>query len=135
MPQTLNSEVWAGLVRRKVAPFLKRAFPDRTSFQLLLDGETLLRAPPAKAAMRENNITLLPNWPPHTPELNPQENVWPWGENELRRLEEDGDGSFASFGKLVEKAVRAYPEDASLVGSIAKRIRKMLDNKGGPIDQ
>jgi hypothetical protein len=99
-----------------------------------LDGEQLLRAPAAREAMREFGVTLLPNWPAHTPELNPQENVWGWAEKPLRKLEQDGDGSFESFKKCCVKACKAYPGSAKLVGSMTKRIQKMIDNQGGPID-
>ncbi len=54
-----------------------RTFPDKRAFQLLLDGESLLHAPPAKRAMREHGITTLDDWPGYSPELNPQEHV-PW---------------------------------------------------------
>ena len=71
-PSPWSAEVWAQLVRSKVKPFLQKEFPGRTSFQLLLDGEKLLRAPPAQVAFRAVGITLLPNWPPYSPDLNPQ---------------------------------------------------------------
>ena len=137
IPTPWDSSKWAALVRSKLGPFLKKTFPNRTSFQILLDGESLLHAPPAKAAMKEFNITLLPKWPPHSPELNPQENVWPWAEDELRRIEkaEGEDETFETFQTHVLTAVRAYPSYKKLVGSMSKRIAKCIKNNGGPIDQ
>jgi len=52
-----------------------RSFPNKRQFQLLLDGEPLLHAPPAKRAMQEFGITTLPDWPASSPELNPAEHV------------------------------------------------------------
>ena len=34
-------QVWAELVRTRLGPFLRRCFPRRRNFQLLLDGERL----------------------------------------------------------------------------------------------
>ena len=74
-----TAEQWAGDVKRKVIPFLKKAFPERSSFRILLDGERLLNAPVAKTALASGGITTLPNWPAHSPQLNPQEHVWSTG--------------------------------------------------------
>ena len=52
-----------------------RSFPNKRQFQLLLDEEPLLHAPPAKRAMQEFGITTLPDWPASSPELNPAEHV------------------------------------------------------------
>ena len=61
------------MVKTQVAPFLRKAFPDRSDFQILLDGEQLLRGAPAMVAFRECNIKLLPDWPKYSPDLNPQD--------------------------------------------------------------
>ena len=67
---------WAVYLKKRVAPFLKNSFPGKTSFHLLLDGEKLLHAPEAQAAMDANHISTLKDWPGYSPELNPQEHVW-----------------------------------------------------------
>ena len=81
------------------------------------------------------NIKVLPHYPPNSPDLNPQENVWGWGETELRKLEKKRD-TFATFEKKVLQAVSAYPGSAKLVLSMAKRIQICLDQAlrggGGP---
>ena len=76
VPNPLNAVIWATFVKKKLGPFLKKAFPHLKSYNLLLDGEKLLHAPEAKAAMREAHITTLPGWPASSPELNPQEHIW-----------------------------------------------------------
>ena len=60
--------------------------------------------------MREASITVLPDWPKYSPDLNPQENVWPIAENILRAKEKDTD-SFETFQKHCARAV----EDTDLV--------------------
>ena len=134
VPKPFSAEQWAALVRRKVAPFLKKAFPGKTSFQVLLDGEKLLHAPVTKAAMRIEGITVLPGWPPRSPELNPQENVWPWAEKHLRLELEGIQDDFQIFRKNIVKAVKAYPSSKKLVGSMAKKIAQCLERGGGMVD-
>ena len=103
---------------------------------ILLDGEGLLRTPAAKRVYKEFGITLLPGWPSSSPELNPQENVWPWAENYLRNtLEHDATDTIEDFQKNIVKAVQAYESPLSLIPSMAKRIRKAIENKGNMIDQ
>lgn len=44
---------FAKLVRQKIGPFFKQHFPEKSSYQLLLDGEPLMHAPEAKEALKE----------------------------------------------------------------------------------
>jgi hypothetical protein len=58
-----SSAKWAVFLKKRVGPFLKRAFPTKTTFNLLLDGEGLLHAPEATAAMTELGSTISPHGP------------------------------------------------------------------------
>ena len=130
VPKPWNSEVWAKMVKQQVAPFLRKSFPGKEDFQILLDGEQLLRGPPAMAAFRECNIKLLPDWPKYSPDLNPQEHVWPAAENYLRNKLEKPQDNFAKFQQNVLAAVRAYPAPEKLVPSMAKRCTDLVLKKG-----
>ena len=133
-PMPLTTEIWAGLVKTKLGPFLKRQFPGRASSQILLDGERLLHAPPAKAAMTSQSITVLPGWPKYSPDINPQENVWKGAEVGLRKLEdEDGDESFEAFQKNVLKAVKSVPGSANLISSMTRRMKEVIEAQGAMI--
>jgi len=132
VPTPNTGAQWASDIKTHVAPFLKKSFPNLSSYEILLDGEPLLHSPEAKAMMKKYNITALPGWPKYSPDLNPQENVWAWCEPELRKLEKPRD-NFAKFEKNVLKTVRAYPSASKLIGSMAKRCRLVEKALGGMI--
>ena len=49
----MAAEKFAELVRTKIGPFLKRCFPRRAEYQVLMDGEKIMHAPEAKRALAE----------------------------------------------------------------------------------
>ena len=128
-PMPMTGDHFADLVRQKLKPFMKNAFPRRASSQILLDGDKTFRTAHAKAALQESGITVLPNWPPHSPDLNPQENVWPSAENKLRESETKNE-SFDAFSKRCVKAVQAYPNGQNLITSMAKRMEMCVAAEG-----
>jgi hypothetical protein len=90
---------------------LEKGVPNKRACQILLDGEQLLHALVAKAAMTEVGLTVLPNWPRYSPDLNPQENVWAWAEERLRSFE-----TFKKSGWLPHAARIHTRVSSSVVG-------------------
>jgi len=125
---------FAEIVKKRLGPFLKKAFPDRKTFQILLDGEKVFHAPEAKRAMKRQGMKVLPEYPPYSPDLNPQENVWPWAEKELRKLGTPRD-TFETFQKKAQQAICNYVSPEKLVASIAKRCRRCLEKHGEMIEK
>ena len=129
VPKPWTTELWAEDIKTKVVPFLRSAFPGRTSFTILLDGEQLLHGPAAKAAMAAGGIQIFSGWPGYSPDMNPQENVWSWAEDELRRLETEDD-PFDLWVKKALKACRSYPSPEKLIASMANRMRLIHEGEG-----
>ena len=101
---------------------------------MLLDGEALLHAPEAKAAMTSCKITVLRHWPKYSHDLNPQENLRAWAEPKLREKGK-AKGTFASFGDKVVATALSYPvaPASKLVPTMEKRCEGIAASKGAII--
>ena len=87
------------------------------------------QAPEAKAELARWGVKALPNWPPYSPDMNPQENVWPWIEKNVRKIEARDD-TFANFKNKLQRVHSRYPNAESLVASMPKRIAECIERKG-----
>ena len=89
----------------------------------------MLHAPPAKAAFAEFRIDALRDWPPYSPDLNPEEHVWAWVLEQLRKPAHQT-SSFTAFKAKVVRSVKAFPGSAKLVGSLTARLEQCVARKG-----
>jgi hypothetical protein len=64
----------------------------------------------AKAELASHGIKVLQNWPAHSPDLNPQENVWPGVETRLRE-EAPARESVAAFRDRALRYLRGIAAD------------------------
>ena len=129
VPKNLTSADFAKLVRRRIGPFFRDAFPGRRACLILLDGEPLMHTDIAKEALREWVLHALSPWPAYSPDLNPQENVWPWLEKALRKEECYGD-TFSTFRARLTRLAAKYPHAERLVASMPERIAVCLKRRG-----
>ena len=101
-----ESKDFCKLVDNRIGPFMKAEFPNRRWNTLLLDGEPLMHTDEAKAMLRKWNLKVLPNWPAHSPDLNPEDSlsfVWKSPTVGARCLSP----SISSFSGLLYLDVRA----------------------------
>ena len=82
--------------------------------------------------MDEGGVSVFPNWPKYSPDLNPQENVWAWTETAVRKKESARD-TFEAFQQKVLKTCKEYPYGDKLIGGMAKRMKLLVDLSGANI--
>ena len=83
----------------------------------------------AVAVMRDWGLRALPHWPPHSPDLNPQENLWGWVEQALREEEQRSD-TFDDFKRKLLGVARRYPSAEKLIPSMKGRMLEVLKRRG-----
>ena len=127
-----TSPEWIKILKDRVAPFLADCFPERASYTLLLDGESILHTNEAKVAMKNCGVRLVAPWPAHSPDLNPQENVWAWAEKRLRKAEQHND-TFPVFKRRIIQTSSQFVSKSNLVPSLAGRMARCLKRHGAKI--
>ena len=78
-------------------------------------------------------VTLLPNWPPNSPDLSPIENVWAYVQGKVDAV---GCQNFNDFSNCVVNTFQNLPQDmltklyASMKNRVAECIKAMGDKTG-----
>ena len=117
------------LVRTRIGPYVRAAYPSQVNLRILFDGEPLLHANEAEAALDEFGILLSAGLASEFPDLNPQENVWPWLGSALRKQELTTESSAVFRARLTRLAAK-YPSPKKLIASMPNRTAACLA-KGG----
>lgn len=75
-------------------------------------------------------MKVVPNYPPHSPDLNPIENVWSWVQ---RKVQQKACATFEEFKHEVIKTFKELPKQMidNLYGSMVKRMAAVVQNGGG----
>lgn len=81
-------------------------------------------------ARRSTRASILPAWPPNSPDLNPIENLWGWLEAEVDSI---ASKSFNAFSAAVRQQLATVPRTLlrSLVDSMPRRMAAVIKLKGG----
>jgi hypothetical protein len=106
-----------------------------SSFKLLLDNDPCHKNGAANALQRWHKlhpgvvVKVVANYPPHSPDLNPIENVWSWVQ---RKVQEKACANFDEFKAEVLKTFKELPKKMidNLYGSMVKRMAAVVENGG-----
>jgi transposase-like protein/transposase len=138
--RNISSSEYKEVCSKTLLPEAKRLFTQHgLNFGVFQQDNDPTHKKASMAALQEWNaknlgqqITLLANWPPHSPDLNLIENVWAWAQ---RKVDAAGCKTFEEFQECVVKTLQNVPSTMlnKLYGSMSERVRLCIEAKGGRI--
>lgn len=76
-----------------------------------------------------NTVSMLPNWPPNSPDLSIIENIWAWAQ---QKVDAAGCKTFEEFKTCIERTLQAVPQQLinKLFQSMKHRMQHCIDLEG-----
>ncbi len=102
---------------------------------VLQDGDRSQNCAAARAAFDRRHMTIFPQWPPNSPDLNCIENLWPRVSRALATTQPQGTETRDAFLVRLKATLRATPEAfvRKLIRSMPERMRSCIGNDGGRV--
>lgn len=128
----VGAEEFQEVLGSKLVPEAKQIFAAAgvREWSVLMDNASAHTAKSTKQYIRSNNISVVPSWPPNSPDLNPIENAWAWCK---RRVYSKHHNNLQELWGAVQEAWDALPisQCKNLMTSLATRKAKCLQVNGG----
>jgi DDE superfamily endonuclease len=131
--RSITSAEYEEVLRVTLLPEGKKAFSNvgLTNWVLQQDNDPAHKKASAAAttawnqSMSGNQVSVLPNWPPNSPDLNIIENVWAWVQ---AKVSAKGCKTFQEFEKTVVQTIRMVPKEMvlNLYKSMDARVHECI---------
>lgn len=130
VPDTLNRWGYIEILENFLLPHLVDVF-DHQMYFFQDDNASVHTAGEVQTWLEENDINILQNWPPQSPDLSPIENLWHEVERQIKKKKyqpKNGD----DLWRIVEEEWKKIPREkyVNLVFSMPRRIRDCIKNRG-----
>jgi transposase len=124
--ENLNSEKYKEILDET----LKKIYNNNYLYQQ--DNSPIHKSKKLLNYFNNNNIKILENWPPNSPDLNPIENLWFLLKYKLLDMNINND----NFNEIIEKTIKEikYEHIFNMISSMQIRICKVIQKSGDYID-
>ncbi|KAG0973914.1 hypothetical protein G6F29_012547 [Rhizopus arrhizus] len=128
---SVNSDFYIGILEDELMKTIDWYELQKEDIVFQQDNASAHTAKKISKWLENNNITVL-RWPPHSPDLNPIENLWSILKRPLLQYEKQPDGMLELWSRIenVWESI-TQKECQKLIESMPKRIKAVYNAKGG----